>query len=282
MLSFASKFINPKKESMKTTIYYFSATGNSLLMARSIANQLSNCELIHMARFISNETVEVDTERLGLVFPVYAWGLPRMVAEFVRKLSVKNKPYVFAVATCVAIPGNTLVELKGLLSLKGISLHAGYAVAAGRSSLMKLNVFDKIIIGLDHHRKRIKMGEARFAEILETIQKCQAFPPETSSWPANVFGSIVHDLALKSFKTIDNKFVVSESCTGCGNCSKICPCSNISIESKRPTFKHNCELCHACIQWCPNFAIKHPNFDKSLGQYRNPAVQMKELFVDIF
>lgn len=262
---------------METTIFYFSATGNSLSLTKNLANKLGNCELVPIAKAVCSETIKINTPRIGIVFPVFAWGMPRIVEEFVGKLSFSGKPYVFAIATCVAIQGNTLKDLKKALQHKGADLNAGFAVKAGRSSLMKLNALDNIIIKLDQHRKRIKSGEVRLPEMVSKIEKLAKHRPETSSWLANIFGSIFHGLAIKTFKNIDCAFVVDDSCKGCGQCTKLCPRSNIVIENGRPTFLHNCELCHACIQWCPNFAIKHPNFDRSLKQYRNEEIQIKEL-----
>lgn len=262
---------------MKTTIFYFSATGNSLNLTRNLANELGNCEIVPIAKAVCNETIKIAAPRVGIIFPVFAWGMPRIVEEFVSKLSFVGKPYIFAIATCVAIQGNTLKGLKKDLRLKGADLNAGFAVKAERSSLMQLNSLDNIIIKLDKHRKRIKSCEARLPEIVYKIEKLAKHSPETSSWTANIFGSLFHGLAVKKFKSIDSAFIVEESCKGCGNCAKLCPRSNIVVENGRPVFLHNCELCHACIQWCPRFAIKHPNFDSNLKQYRNPAINIKDI-----
>jgi ferredoxin len=262
---------------METTIFYFSATGNSLSLTRNLAKKLGKCEIVPIANAICNETIKINSPRIGIVFPVFAWGMPRIVEEFVSKLSFSSKPYVFAIATCVAIQGNTLKDLKKALELIGADLNAGFAVKAGRSSLMQLNSLDNIIIKLDRHRLRIKSAEDRLPEIVATIEKLGKHRPETSSLIASIFGSMFHGLAVKTFKNIDSTFVVEDSCKGCGNCAKLCPRSNILIENDRPTFQHNCELCHACIQWCPNYAIKHPNFDNSLKQYHHPSIKFNDL-----
>jgi ferredoxin len=265
---------------METTIFYFSATGNSLSLTRYLANELGDCEIVPIAKAINNQTVKITSPRVGIVFPVFAWGMPRIVEEFVSKLSFSGKPYIFAIATCVAIQGNTLKVLKKALRLKGADLNAGFAVRSGRSSLMQLNALDNIIIKLDRHRLRIKTAEDRIPEMVAKIETLAKHKPETSSWAANIFGSMFHGLAVSTFKNIDANFVVEDSCIGCGNCAKLCPRSNIVIENGKPVFLHNCELCHACIQWCPNFAIKHPNFDNSLKQYRNNSVKMTEMIIN--
>ena len=112
------------------------------------------------------------------------------------------------------------------------------------------------------------------------INSLQKNKPETSSWAANIFGSMFHDMGLKSFRTADAGFIIRDTCKGCGNCAKLCPRNNIKIENGQPVFQHNCELCHACIQWCPNFAIQHRNFDLNLPQYHNPAIRMSDMVVN--
>ena len=260
---------------MKTTIYYFSATGNSLKLARDVSLALGDCDLVSMAK--TGEIPSPSSERIGFVFPVFAWGLPRIVKDFVERLDLGKARYIFAVTTCVAIPGRTLRELADLCKAKGARLHAGFAVGAGRSSLMRLNTLDKIIIALNRPSKSLRSSEERLGEIVETVRDLKKHAPETSPLLASLFGSMLHGPAMKTFKGMDAQFVVQDACKGCGTCVKVCPRGNVSLASGRPAFAHNCELCHACIHWCPKFAIRHPNFDAHPRQYRNPAVQVADM-----
>jgi ferredoxin len=260
---------------MKTTIYYFSATGNSLKLARDLGRGLEDCDLVSIAK--AGEISCPVSERIGFVFPVFAWGLPRMVRDFVERLDLGKARYIFAVATCVAIPGKTLRELADLCRAKGVRLHAGFAVGAGRSSLMRLNKLDKIIIALNRPHKPMRSGEERVGEMVETVAGLKIHTPETSALLANVLGSMLHGPAMKTFKGMDAQFVVGDACKGCGTCVRVCPRGNVRLENGRPAFTHNCELCHACIQWCPQFAIRHPGFDTNPRQYRNPAAQISDL-----
>jgi len=262
---------------MKTNLFYFSATGNSFHLCRSLADELGQCEVLSIARLLPNESIEVRSECVGIIFPVYAWGMPRIVADFIPKLKVPSNCYVFAVATCVAIPGNTLYDLKKLLQSNGITLNAGFVTRSGRSSLMKLNVLDKAIMRLDTRKSKIRFFEERLPELVSLIRTRSNREPETSNLAANYFGSMFHSLGIKSFKAKDQEFVLTDQCSNCGTCSRVCPRGNILMNGKGPQFQHNCELCHACIQWCPNFAIRHPNFDPQLKQYRNRNVSLHDM-----
>jgi len=59
---------------MRTVIYWFSGTGNSLAAAKVLAEQCGETELISMADSIGMPVSSAD--RIGLVFPVYAFGPP--------------------------------------------------------------------------------------------------------------------------------------------------------------------------------------------------------------
>ena len=89
-------------------ILYFSGTGNSKYVAEKLAEllgeELFNIEGSHRLPMM------VDDEPLGIVFPVYAWGLPRIVADYfsnkrfvegtlTKGSNITNK-FVWTVMTC--------------------------------------------------------------------------------------------------------------------------------------------------------------------------------------
>ena len=265
---------------MKTNIFYFSATGNSLDFAKRLASKLNTNNLDAISERIENDTIECDSEKIGIICPVYAWGLPRIVNDFLKKLKLHGNPYIFAIVSCVGIPGKTLKEIQTILREKGVNLNAGFVIKAPCSSLAKKNSLDNIIIGLDRKKNHLKTGEERLTEIVATIENSSNHKAETSSWPANYFGSIFHKYGMDFFKKASQDFTVSDKCTGCGTCVRVCPRANINLLSNKPEFSGNCEFCHACIQWCPEFAISHPNFETDKKQYRNPNVKLSELIVN--
>lgn len=85
---------------MNYTIYYYSATGNSLHAAKSLGRQLHNCRLLSMPSFRGAEEVKIDTDGVGFVFPTHYFGLPPLVIEFIKKLNLDKMKYSFAAATC--------------------------------------------------------------------------------------------------------------------------------------------------------------------------------------
>ena len=69
-------------------IFYFSGCGNSKYLAETLATQLNDTLVFipEAARENHYDYTLVDGERLGFVFPVYAWAPPHLVLEIIHKL----------------------------------------------------------------------------------------------------------------------------------------------------------------------------------------------------
>jgi len=85
---------------MKTILYYFTGTGNSLAAAKKIAAALGDCELVPIASLKDRAGKIVPAaDRVGIVCPVYDAGLPVIVKEFAERLDIGAVPYVFGIIT---------------------------------------------------------------------------------------------------------------------------------------------------------------------------------------
>ena len=80
---------------MKTVLYCFSGTGNSLWVALDLAEKLG-CELVSMTNAMRG-TMDTSSQRVGVVFPTYMYRPPHLVVDFLQKLPPTD--YLFAVAT---------------------------------------------------------------------------------------------------------------------------------------------------------------------------------------
>jgi ferredoxin len=83
---------------------------------------------------------------------------------------------------------------------------------------------------------------------------------------------------VADFEKFAKDFRVSDKCTGCGTCAKVCPMRNIVFENGCPQFGESCQRCTACIQWCPVKAIGYKDVTVNRKQYRHPEVKVYELF----
>ena len=108
---------------MKNRVYFFTGTGNSLKVAKDIAAALPEYEITAICQDVDIK-VPMGYERIGFVFPVYFFGMPQMVVDFIRKvkLSKDNAKYYFAVATPGGFSGKPIAQLERLLSAKDVYL----------------------------------------------------------------------------------------------------------------------------------------------------------------
>ena len=109
---------------MKNKIYYFTGTGNSLRAAIKIGKYIKNCTLISMKSNPDDNSAE-QCDVVGFIFPVYHWTMPEPAVEFVEKLKINPKAYVFCVAMPSIICGEACEKLEQILNNKGINISYG-------------------------------------------------------------------------------------------------------------------------------------------------------------
>jgi len=263
---------------MNTILYYFSGTGNSLVIARDLAAALGNTTLIAIPRALQ-EPVTGAANAVGIVFPVYAWGPPRIVTDFIssRKwhdISCHGIPYLFAVCTCGGFPGGTLTLVERALRAQGGNLSAGFSIVMPGNYTALYGA-----IAEAKQQKLFARARARVVEIAELIKARRNRPVEKSFFLVNWLTGFLYKFGLPKFKTADVKFWVMDTCTHCGLCVKVCPRFNIDLKDGRPQWHGNCEQCMACLQWCPVEAIQFGQATKKRKRYHHPAVKAKDLFV---
>lgn len=241
------------------TIFCFSSTGNSLYTAKRIAEKIDG-RVVSM----SSPPSKCEDDVVGFVFPVYFWGLPRIVKRYVRELQLTNRnAYVFAVATYGGKVYGVLGELKSLLSQKGITLHYGRNLKSVENYIPGYKINDN-----EAFRQSI---DDNILEIADEISGAR----HTKIQNFTVLNKLIHGFYPNA--NSDQFFAVSDTCTGCGVCQKICPVNNISMEHRRPTFEHGCEHCLACIHNCPANAIGWKQKTEGKGQYRNHQIKLDDL-----
>lgn len=111
----SSKKVDDTVTTKSTIIFYFSASGNSLALARDIAEKTKG-KLVSIPSVMNKESLKPQTDAVGIVFPVYyasnGYGIPLIVERFVNKLEGIGSNYFFAVCTHSGMAGETIEKLK--------------------------------------------------------------------------------------------------------------------------------------------------------------------------
>ncbi len=73
---------------MRTVIYYFSGTGNSLYVARELQKRIPETDLIPMVRLLHNDVIAPNGTTVGVVFPIHLTTVPIPVINFMNKRAI--------------------------------------------------------------------------------------------------------------------------------------------------------------------------------------------------
>lgn len=275
---FAVSSCAPKRR--KRIIFYFTGTGNSLYIARELADE--NTELLSIPQMMRQQRFDFEADEIGIVYPIYGHMPPNMVRKFIQKAKL-NAAYKFAVLTY------------GARKCNAVEIWDEAASKAGHK-------FDYIatIIMVDNWLPNFDMNEQMKIDkhIPENLAKIEAEINEQAHWHepvteeermqhAGFMGFTGLDPEEGFLMKADQCFTVEDSCVQCGICTNVCPRGNYTLGSGGIEMKGDCEFCFACIQNCPQKAIK---FKKDSGmpllhfgevnpnaRYRNEHVSIADL-----
>lgn len=259
---------NPLEENFM--IFYFSGTGNSLYAAQKLSKN-DGGKLIDIAKATREKNFEYevkDAEKIGFVFPVYFYGLPTVVAEFVDQLVIKSdlKPFIYSVITCGGSIGNADKMLKKLLEKKNHQLCSSFSVIMPSNYTMMYNVPTK-----EKQNLVLLDAEKEIKKIIETLKTNKKGNFAFHGY-LFLFTPIFYPIYGLYRKT--KKFYATGDCDNCGSCAEMCPSEVIQIKNGTPIWiEEKCSHCSACINRCPTRAIQYGNSTIKRGRYVNPNVK---------
>ena len=232
-------------------IFYFSGTGNTRWAAIQIGAATQE-RLINIADYSDYLSADKDIEpfalkegeRLGFVFPVHGWRVPRLVRSFISRLRLKpfgdgispdSKPFCYAVCTAGDSIGKTIDTLNKSLRAN----HQLQAMGISQPDSAYSLIMPESYVGLPFMDVDPSEKEKRKKE--KAAQQLKA---------------ICED--------------VEERCVKCGICANVCPVGDISGgKGKKPVWLHHddCLTCFSCYHHCPHHAIEFGRQTQKKGQY---------------
>ncbi|PAB60262.1 EFR1 family ferrodoxin [Anaeromicrobium sediminis] len=243
-------------------LFYFTASGNCLAVAKKLGGELHS-----IPQVLKEGDFTFEDDQIGIIFPCYAVSTPTIVEEFLEKVKLKSD-YIFGIVTYGKTHGGVLEHFEKIAKKNGIELSYMNSLLMVDNSI-KFYDMDKQI--RDQHTKRI---DEHMEMILEDIQSRRELK-KTSNFLMKYLSNLGNHMYKKEVGDYDKKFTVESHCNGCGVCEKVCPVNNIHVND-RPEFKHNCIRCYACTHNCPQNAIRLKG-EKSKARFRNENVQLREI-----
>lgn len=254
-----------------TTIYYFSATGNSLYAAKFLKNTLGDTEILSIPEMIRKNNFSTGAEKIGFIFPLHYGGLPMPVEEFARKLDMPHAKYIFAIATCgVPYLGRPFTDLDEILATKNLKQNASWFLRLVSNYLPYRDTAADWRI-----RIRYNFAQRKLKKIAAQISQSA----NHTTWELRkTWCKKMHDDWETRRGQLDEKFTCDATkCVKCGMCERICPTKNIVRPNGFPQWQHNCVECLGCLHVCPKQAIDCGDVTKGRKRYRHWQIKAQEL-----
>jgi len=246
---------------MSISLYYFSATGNSLTTAKLLSEQLPECRLIPVVGANKQRKVVEDANVVGFVFPIYYGTMPYPVRELIGKMVFQPDTYIFTVTTYRGHDRDSSAKMDQLLRTRGQKLSLGTGLnMPGNSNL--------------------NPPETDAAYLREQQQHVDEIVPMILNRAANDYYT-TEILSLRPVEYPNNfrGLAAEDHCVGCGICVSLCPMENIVLRDGKAVIGDDCATCLSCFHWCPQEAIWMSQ-DERIGRrekYHHPDVTLSDI-----
>ena len=283
-------------------IFYFSGTGNTKWAASKLAAATRE-DLISIAPYmraddsshnLAEPFILKENERLGFVFPVHGWRVPKLVREFISKMKIlrepsdatgrnkakaddcqKNRPFAYCVCTAGDSIGLTIENLNKVISQNPSLQALGITeVSSSYSLIMPESYIGLPFMDVDPKEREIRKKEnaaQELAVVCEEIFDRKEGINRLVKGPIPWFFTKVVGGFFENVLITDKRFhVEKDRCVKCGICANVCPVGDIKGgHGEYPVWLHHkdCLTCFTCYHHCPHHAIEFGNQTQKKGQY---------------
>ena len=283
-------------------IFYFSGTGNTKWAASKLAAATRE-DLISIAPYmraddsshnLAEPFILKENERLGFVFPVHGWRVPKLVREFICKMKIlrepsdapgenkakaddclKNRPFAYCVCTAGDSIGLTIENLNEVISQNPSLQALGITeVSSSYSLIMPESYIGLPFMDVDPKEREIRKKEnaaQELAVVCEEIFDRKEGISRLVKGPIPWFFTKVVGGFFENVLITDKRFhIEKDRCVKCGICANICPVGDIKGgHGEYPVWLHHkdCLTCFTCYHHCPHHAIEFGNQTQKKGQY---------------
>lgn len=231
---------------------YLSGTGNTEHCIRKLLHLLDKtAQAVPIER---KDAVHLLSQHDMIVFayPVQFSNIPAMVRDFIKsnRNLWKNKK-VLCVATMGLFSGDGAGCLARLLKKYGAEILGGFHIR------MPDSVCDVRLLkhSPEQNREIIRAADKKIEKCAEGIRN-GIYPRDGLFFYDRIAGLLGQRLwYCHKTKNYSDGLKISDACTGCGLCTRICPMENLTLVNGRAAAKKRCTMCYRCISLCPAKAI---------------------------
>lgn len=251
-------------------VIYFSGTGNSRAVATYVAASLdlSLTEMTGEALVDpgANACINFTGDTVVWVFPVYSWGVPPVVTNYITKCRLEGSVNAVhhLVLTCGDDAGLTASQWRRLISARGWKAGSATSVIMPNTYVL-MKGFDTDSAAVADEKLAKAPAETQIA--IDRIKSGATDDHVTRGRFAWIKSRIIYPW-FKRYAMSPKPFHALDQCISCGKCASSCPMLNISMNSgHRPEWGDRCALCLRCYHICPVHAVAYGMATIGKGQY---------------
>ncbi len=242
-------------------VIYFSGTGNSTFCAEKTAFSLQD-ELVNVGEYIKKNKEGSFASQKPWVFvcPTYAWRIPHIFADFIRKSTFSGAKDAYFIMTCGDDTGSAGTYNRQLCEDMHLNYMGTLSVVMPENYIAMFDVPDE------------EESEKIVAQALPVLEKGNSTIAEGKILPDKKVGvgdrlkSGIVNTAFYALFVKSKAFYADDRCVACGKCEQVCPTNCVKLEKGKPVWGEGCTHCMACICRCPAEAIEYGK--KSVGKKR--------------
>ncbi len=206
-----------------TGIFYFSSTGNSLYIAKRIGASFSESVF-----FIPHYQGGFDQfQDIVIVSPVYSFGLPKHVYDFL--ISLPKAPAVYVVLNYGGMMGGADYYTYQLAKKHEVNIRAVYAVKMPENFTLTFSTPQL------YNRMILKSAEKKTERLIDSIKSKQEHLPSKKKT-----NEAAYEKNKANWHLLAEDFSVKDNCTKCKKCIRLCPVDNIAIVEDKIRFSDKC------------------------------------------
>lgn len=247
-------------------ILYFSATGNTAYVAKTLSELLDYKTLNLLEKIKKKDYTEVYSDKPFVICaPTYVCEMPQFVMNFLKKTPLTGNRDVYFILTSGGYAGISGILGSRIIKKKGLTFK-GYSELKMPRNYIASNSYPEL--SQDEIEKRIRDTSNSLPDIASTIRSGGVLKSR-HVWLFEKAVTIPFAPLWHKFRQPVKDFFVTDRCISCGLCSRLCPLNLIKLDNGKPTWNgERCSHCMSCIQNCPVEAIEYGTITKDKKRYQ--------------
>lgn len=249
-------------------VFYFTATGNSLYVAKQLA--APDEPLVSIPQAIHDKEKTYRAETIGIVSPVFGHEVPDLVKKFLKQATLET-PYFYLILTYGNRHGGAAELAEQMLEELGIR----------PSYINVVLMVDNFLPGFDMEEQKgiDKNIEAQIEAVRKDLCRRRNYIAPVTETDCAAHREYLTRMRAGLQEAYRDLYRITEDCIGCEICTKVCPEYCFTMDGTKSVWHgEHCIACMACIHACPMMAIRMNLPEKNpKARYRNENISICEI-----